>query len=68
MLKTRVNSSRKYSVQLFFVIFLSLLVTACDGGSSSNTSSNNDNDNKQSNVECSNGFGDASRCQARQGL
>ncbi len=67
MLQTRTNSSRKYSVQLFFVVFLSLLVTACDGGSSSNSSSDDDNDNK-SNVECSDGFGDASRCQVRQGL
>ncbi|MBE9170303.1 hypothetical protein IQ238_23215 [Pleurocapsales cyanobacterium LEGE 06147] len=67
MLKTRTNLGRKYSARLFFVIFLSLLVSACDGGSSSNSSSD-DNNNNQSNVECSDGFGDASRCEAREGL
>ena len=66
MSKLLADFNYKYSMHFVLAICLSLSLVACGGGSSSNNSSNNnDNGNNQ---ECSDGFGDASRCETRDSL
>ena len=47
------------------VLSLLLLIVSCSGGGSSNGSSNGSDSER---VECSDNFGDASRCDAREEL
>lgn len=51
--------------KLFLAFLLSFALFACSDGGSSN---NDDDDDSTAGVECSEGFGDASRCNAREGL
>lgn len=56
--------------KLCLAFLLSLALISCSGGGSSNSSdgSNSGRSTSASDVECSDGFGDASRCEARENL
>ena len=59
------NEHKNNLNKLFLAFLLSLALSSCSGGSSSN-GSNGSTSNVE--VECSDGFGDASRCDARENL
>ena len=59
------NDKKNNLNKLFLAFVLSLALISCSGGGSSN-GSNGSTSNVD--VECSDGFGDASRCDARENL
>ena len=57
------KNKSKTNLFSILILLLSFTVISCSGGGSSNSGSNPSNP-----VECSDGFGDASRCETREQL
>ena len=68
--KYNIKMIARKSISYLFILLASLILVSCSGGGSSNGGSSNDNDPDDIDIqqECSDEFGDASRCEIREGL